>query len=414
MATKSVNDLPPGQLLAARGIAQRLADAGYPSWIVGGAARDLARGVQPKDLDMVTTATPDQVEALFPRTIGVGRAFGILIVPWEGVDVELATLRTEQGYRDGRRPDEVSFGTSVEEDAGRRDFTCNALYLAVLTDEWIDPAGGLADLEARVLRTVGDPHRRFAEDGLRLLRLARFQARLDFDLAPGVAEAAAESLDALRGVSPERVREELTRILTGPRHLVALATLAATGVLPVALPVGAGGAGWDRRLALFAGLPTPPGEVLGWAALLDPPGALTESDLAALEATRPSREQHDRILRVWQLRRLLPRLGDGAERIRALREEVAPLALTLAKAHASLAGEDLAPLEALEAWRASRSAAELFPAPWLSSDDLAAAQVPRGPLWGKLLRAAEDEQLEGRLTCRKQALAWLARWEDLA
>src|SRR5262245_13356451 len=163
----------PGELArAARAIAVVLARAGRRGWLVGGAVRGLALGVEPRDADLATAATPDEIERLFPRTYAVGKAFGTVVVHSGAADVQVTTFRTESAYKDARRPDEVRFGTSLEEDAARRDFTCNALYLDPLSDEFRDPTGGLDDLELRRLRCVGDPARRFAEDGLRLLRLA--------------------------------------------------------------------------------------------------------------------------------------------------------------------------------------------------------------------------------------------------
>ena len=150
---------------AARACAETLTAAGQRAWIVGGAVRDLALGRTPKDVDLATAAVPEELERLFPRSHAVGRAFGTVVVHTVGeIDVEITTFRREADYADGRRPNTVSFGTSLEEDAQRRDFTCNALYLCALDGEFRDPTGGLDDLRAGVLRCVGDPARRFAED----------------------------------------------------------------------------------------------------------------------------------------------------------------------------------------------------------------------------------------------------------
>src|SRR5262249_31126723 len=154
-------------------------------------------------------------ERLFATTHAVGRAFGTVVVRSGELDLQVTTFRSETGYDDARRPSEVRFGTSLEEDAARRDFTCNALYLDPLTDELRDPTGGLADLAAGRLRCVGEPAARFAEDGLRLLRLARFAAQLGLTVEVGTAAGAAASLEALRGVSPERELNELTRMAEG-------------------------------------------------------------------------------------------------------------------------------------------------------------------------------------------------------
>jgi len=361
---------------------------------------------------MVTSATPEELEALFPRTVGIGRAFGIVAILLEEAQVEVATLRTEAGYGDGRRPDEVTFGTSVEEDAARRDFTCNALYLDPRSDDWLDPTGGLEDLTRGLLRTVGDPARRFAEDGLRLLRMARFQATLDATLAPGLLEAASGSLAALRGVSPERVRQELARILSCPRAGVALETLYDAGVLAAALPTWAGRdrAGQAARLGTLSELPDPPGEVLGLAWLLeaDPSGAPDRAgDLDVLDALRPSRELRRLVERAWVVRRGLRDALGGAARARLLRDPGWEAGCDLALAWARSSGASDATLVAQRGWRAGVSDGELFPEALLTSADLLAAGVPRGPRLGELLRGLEDAQLDGALADRDAALAWL-------
>jgi tRNA nucleotidyltransferase/poly(A) polymerase len=414
----SARDLQPEQRAAALAVAERLSVAGLRSWIVGGAARDLARGVAPKDLDMVSAATPDQVEALFERTVAVGKAFGIMVVLIGGTEVELATLRVERGYRDGRRPDEVLFGTSVEDDAARRDFTCNALYLDPLSNEFLDPTGGLADLRAGVLRTVGDPGTRFAEDGLRLLRLARFLALLDLRPAPGLIEAAVGATASLRGVSPERVRTELARIFNGPRPGRAMDALEACAVLPGALPAWAAEKPWPvpaRRAALDK-LPDPPGEVLGLAWLLEvAPEADAQDlkrDLGLVEALRPARALLARIEYAWRLRRQLPDLlgAPRSARARATREPGWEAGFDLARAWAS--PELAAELAPLREWREAETEAALFPKALLGPDDLRQAGVPRGPRWGELLAAAETAQLDGEIVDVEQARAWLARRED--
>src|SRR6185503_18536023 len=141
---------------------------------VGGAVRDLALGLPPHDVDLASRLTPDELEGRFPKSASVGRAFGSMVLVVDGIPLQHTTFRSEHGYADARRPDQVRYGATLEEDASRRDFTCNALYLDPLSDELCDPQEGLADLRSALLRCVGDPAARFAEDGLRILRLARF------------------------------------------------------------------------------------------------------------------------------------------------------------------------------------------------------------------------------------------------
>jgi len=405
---------------AAVAIARRLAGAGFRAWLVGGAVRDLARGVTPKDVDMVSAARPAEVEALFERTIAVGRAFGIVVVLIDGLEVELATFRTEGDYSDRRRPDEVHLVSSVEEDAARRDFTVNALYLDPLTGEVADPCGGLDDLRAGALRAVGDAERRFAEDGLRLLRMARLASALDLVTAPGLLEAARASVAALEGVSPERVREELARIFAGPRSAAALELLDGVGLLELALPGWEAREvlGWGARRVAWDALPDPPGEPLGWALLLegDPLGSgeapVREADLARLDRLRPSRALRGAVEFLWRWRRPLVELAQAGEsraaRIRILRQPGWEDALALARAWVSAAGGDPAPLEALAAWRRELPEEDLRPQALVTSADLRAAGIAPGPRMGELLREAEDLQLEGRMTTPAQADAWLA------
>lgn len=238
-------------------IARTLSGAGHRGWIVGGAVRDLvlasqrgdgaADGGPPKDIDMVSAALPDEVEALFERTVAVGKAFGIVVVVLGGKEIEVATFREERGYTDRRRPDEIVYADDPATDARRRDFTMNALYLDPLDGTIEDPAGGLADLGAGVLRTVGEPGARFREDGLRILRMARFAARFGLDLAPGLPEAAAAELDSLAGVTPERVLDETRKILgrAGPER--AMEILESIGALERVLP------GWGEASAAERG-----------------------------------------------------------------------------------------------------------------------------------------------------------------
>jgi len=417
----NIDDLDPALQKAARGVAERLGGAGFRAWVVGGAVRDLALERTPVEIDMVSSARPEQVEGLFARTIPVGRAFGIVLVIFEGCEIELATLRTEGTYSDGRRPDEVHYGSSVEEDAARRDFTFNALYLDPLTGELSDPTGGLEDLGQGILRTVGDPLKRFGEDGLRLLRMARFQAGLDLEPAPGMAEAARRSAEALRGVSVERVHHELTRIFDGPRCTAALRTLDRARLLERALPDWAktSAVPLEPRLVALDALASPPGELAGWAVLLEshplsaPDATRLQTDLERARALRLSRRMLKALEHAWRLRRQVVQLSEpGArrsDRVLALRDEGWQLGIRLALAWAKVAEDPTRALEHLEAWRTGLSPAALEPEPLLKSTDLDRAEIPRGPLWGRLLSEVERLQLDGLLDERGDALAWLDR-----
>lgn len=201
---------PPSEALA---ILRRLRQTGHESYLCGGCVRDALLGEKPKDYDIVTAATPDQVEALFPKTVPIGKAFGVILVIGEtGVQYEIATFRADLGYADGRHPDAVRF-SSAEEDAKRRDFTLNALFYDPFADRVIDFVGGREDIRRRVLRTVGDPAKRFTEDHLRLLRAVRFAARTGFAIEETTGRAVADMARLVRTVSPERIAAELEAML---------------------------------------------------------------------------------------------------------------------------------------------------------------------------------------------------------
>ncbi|MFT5051476.1 MAG: tRNA nucleotidyltransferase/poly(A) polymerase [Chlamydiales bacterium] len=414
MVEPSVQELPRELARAARTVAERLAPFGIRAWIVGGAVRDLMLGREVHDVDMVSCAQPEQIEQAFERTIPVGRAFGTVVLPMDGCEVQMAAFRAETGYSDRRRPDQVRLGVTLEEDARRRDFTCNALYLDPLNNELRDPVDGAADLRSRVLRTVGPAASRFREDGLRLLRMARFEAGLGLQPTRDLHSAARAEREALVGVSVERVLGELARIFTGENSQRAMEILASCGLLERILP-GAGpvGADIEHRHAVHGRLPEPPGTALGLALWLeaDPdskkPGTHATSRENAL-ALRTSRDLTDRLSDLWRLRRtacnLASELSPTSDRILAMREPAWPEAVQLARAWNPQAVEDL---EHLESWRQSLSPEQLNPSPWITSRDLADAGIPRGPAWGTLLRDAERHQLDGLWESRAQALDWL-------
>ena len=216
-------------------ILRTLHAAGYEAWLVGGCVRDELRGVAPKDFDIATNALPEQVESLFPKTIGVGKSFGVMLVLENDQQFEVATFRAESGYTDGRRPDTVTFG-DAEADALRRDFTINGLFLNPITEELRDWVGGEADLKARVLRTIGDPAERFGEDHLRLLRAVRFAAQLDFQIEPATFAAVQQHAEKINRVSAERIRDELLKLFRPPHAARGLDLLRDSGLLAHVLP----------------------------------------------------------------------------------------------------------------------------------------------------------------------------------
>ena len=214
----------------------RLQERGHQAYLVGGCVRDLVSSRQPKDYDVATSATPEQVQASFKKVIPTGIQHGTVTVLSHGEHVEVTTFRTEGSYLDGRRPSTVEFKLDVREDLSRRDFTINAMAYDPLRRRLVDPFGGRRDLEGRVVRAVGDPMARFSEDGLRCLRAARFSAALGFTVEPATLAAIAPCVPVFRKVAHERVREELTKLLLSDHPDLGLKILADTGLLKEIVP----------------------------------------------------------------------------------------------------------------------------------------------------------------------------------
>lgn len=212
-----------------------LARAGHQLLIVGGAVRDWILGLEPKDLDLVTTATPDELEDIFPKTVPVGRTFGVMLIIQDGQQFEIATLRTEGRYLDGRHPEQVAWGT-IDQDVHRRDFTINSIYYDPFKGVVYDLVGGLDDLRAGLIRTVGEARKRFDEDHLRVLRAYRFRAQTGFRFDENLQAALRDCRDLLREVSGERIRDELTRLFEAPERQKVIEELVQDGVLKVLLP----------------------------------------------------------------------------------------------------------------------------------------------------------------------------------
>lgn len=212
-----------------------LVAAGHQALLAGGCVRDSLLGREAKDYDVATNARPEEVEKLFRGAKTVGAHFGVVIVRLGGENIEVATFRKDGAYSDGRRPDEVTY-TTAEEDAQRRDFTVNGLFLDPLTDEVIDFVGGRADLHSKIIRAIGDPRERFAEDHLRLLRAVRFATVLGFKIEAATWAAICELAPHISSISAERVREELVKTLEHPRRLAGFDLLVSSGLMAVILP----------------------------------------------------------------------------------------------------------------------------------------------------------------------------------
>jgi tRNA nucleotidyltransferase (CCA-adding enzyme) len=220
------------------GICRRLREKGKRGWIVGGCVRDLLRGAPAKDWDVATDARPDDVIAMFKKVIPTGIQHGTVTVVKRGVHYEVTTLRGEGAYTDGRRPDKVEFVDDITADLARRDFTINAIALDPVDGHLIDPFEGRKDLDSRVIRAVGKAEERFAEDGLRVLRAARFSATLEHTIDPETERAmgSARALDTFRRVSQERVRDEWMKAMKATKPSVAFEAMRRTGILGITCP----------------------------------------------------------------------------------------------------------------------------------------------------------------------------------
>ena len=282
---------------AALSIVETLRAHGHQAFFAGGSVRDLLLGCAAKDIDVATSANPDQVQALFPKTLSVGAAFGVILVRSDAADAhggdaiatEVATFRSDGAYSDGRRPDSVRYSTHPEEDVRRRDFTINGMLLdpvalerhGNLAEAVLDFVGGREDLERGVVRAIGDPLLRFTEDKLRMLRAIRFAARLGFSIEPATMRAVQQLASRIHQVSPERIRDELTRMLTEGHARRAFELLDACGLLTEVLPDATRlhgveqppdwhpeGDVWTHTMLMLERLPVGVSPTLAWAALL--------------------------------------------------------------------------------------------------------------------------------------------------
>lgn len=400
----------------ARDVARRLTAAGFQAYFAGGCVRDLLLGVEPKDFDIATDARPEDVKRLFRRRVEVGAAFGVVrVIVEDGREYEIATFRTEGSYADGRRPDSVQYASSAEEDVQRRDFTINALLMHPETEAIIDHVGGRQDLQDGVVRAVGDAHRRFHEDRLRMLRAVRFAARLGFRIEDQTWAAIVAHAPEIRVVSRERVVAELHGIWLSSRPGKGLALLAESGLLHPVLPFleGEDEARLGQLEARLARLPELflPDEarlVVGWALHLDHHGA---------ELERPFGQ---RLVRDFKLSRAMAREVGAVLDARAVLLE--PTKARLGRCRQLLsaadwpvlfgfvrarAGDDAA---LVGWWREAGEALRADPPAWearLSGEDLRALGLSPGPVFKELLEGVELLVLEGELRSKADALEWV-------
>jgi putative nucleotidyltransferase with HDIG domain len=442
-----MNTLPSGPMFdAAARLCARLRQAGHRALWAGGCVRDLLLGRMSKDVDVATSARPDEVAALFPDAKPVGRAFGVMLVPTETGAIEVATFRDDGAYRDGRHPESVRF-SDERGDARRRDFTINALFLDPATGETLDYVDGRRDLDARVLRCVGDPAARFREDHLRLLRAVRFASVLEFELEPETEAAIRAASASVASVSLERVRMEYTRMLQeSPRPGAGVALARRTGLLKPTLPEVDALAGvsqpakhhgdrdvFEHTCAVLDGMGPGASLELAWAALLHdigkPPTRRLDADG---RPARPSFPGHaDRGAHMAETLLTRYRFSNAARDtiVACIREhskfqEAAHMRRSTLMLWAARPWMDtLLELHRLdrascgrgmESWEIVRAAREewrrsgALPVRLLSGHDLASIGL-RGPAIGEALHRAYAAQLDHPDWTREQLLDWVRR-----
>ena len=416
-------------------VVRRLRDAGHQALLAGGCVRDLLRGEQPKDYDVATDARPEQVEALFPGTRSVGRQFGVCVVPMDGRSYEVATFRADAAYSDGRHPDFVTF-CDAEQDARRRDFTINGMFWDPVEDRLLDFVGGRDDLGRRLVRAIGDPARRFREDCLRLVRAVRFAVRLDFAIEEGSQAAIRELAPLLGRVSPERVQQELRIILTDRDPAGALRLMDELGLLDVVFPELADMRGCEQpenyhpegdvfvhTLLTVEKLGPHPDFELAMAALLHDVGKPEASRRGGAkcfpEHCQIGRRMARRICRRlrlsnaeterigWLVVRHLQFRDAPKMKVSTLKRLFAhPGFAQLAEIHRADALASWGNLEAYEyvmARRREMPEEEVAPPPLVTGRDLAEMGYEPGPLFGRVLAAVREAQLDGEVKTPEDA-----------
>jgi poly(A) polymerase len=442
----------------ATSIVQTLRQRGFRAYLVGGCVRDLLLGREPKDYDVATNATPEQVMGIFPETYAVGAQFGVVLVPAPERDapsvvsaegsskslaVEVATFRSDIGYSDGRHPDEVRFSLDPREDVARRDFTINGMLLDPVYGDVLDFVGGQEDLKAGVIRTIGDPEQRFGEDKLRMLRAVRFAARFEYTIDPTTFAAMQELAQQIQVVSRERVRDELTRMLTEGHARRAFLLLDESGLLKPVLPEISVMKGVEQppefhpegdvfvhTLLLLDNLPNPCPLTLAWGALLHdvgkPPtfrvapdrirfdGHVEVGVKMAEEICRRLRFSNSETEQILALVDNHMRFGHatrmkGSTLKRFLRMPAFEEHLALHRADCLASHRNLGTYEFIQQKRAEIPAEKMRPSPLVTGDDLITEGHLPGPRFREILSAVEDEQLEGRLPSREAALEFVRR-----
>ena len=443
---------PHNRVMTAREFAEQICStlrgSGYQAYLVGGCVRDILLGREPADYDVATDATPDRVEEIFPNSLTVGAQFGVVVVIAESseennLQVEVATFRSDVGYSDGRHPDAVLYTKSTEEDVKRRDFTINGLLLDPKTNEVLDYVGGRDDLDAGIIRAIGQPEARFREDKLRMLRAVRFAARFGYTIEPETFGAIQRLAPEVVQVSAERLRDELTKLLTEGSARRGFELLDETRLLPELLPEIARMKGveqppqfhpegdvWIHTRMMLEGLKPGCSHTLAWGVLLHDVG---KPPTFAPPSGPHGRIRFDRHVEVGtrmaeEICRRLRFSNADTEQIAALVanhlrfKDVPQMKLATLKRFARLdrfeehlelhrldcmsSHRNLENYEFMRRFLAETPQEQVHPARLLSGEDLISLGLRPGPKFKEILDRAEDAQLDGKIATHEEALRW--------
>jgi len=425
----------------AHSVCATLRRGGRQALLVGGCVRDLLLGREPADYDVATDAPPSEVLNLFPGSLAVGAQFGVVLVQRDGAQVEVATFRSDIGYSDGRHPDRVVYAQSAEEDVQRRDFTINGLLMHPESGEIFDYVGGRADLQAHILRAIGEPARRFAEDKLRMLRAVRFAARFAYAIEPATFQAIERHAPEIAQVSAERIREELTKLLTEGSARRGFELLESSALLPMLLPEIARmkaveqppqyhpeGDVWIHTRMMLEELAAGVSSTLAWGVLLHDVGKPPTFRSAADTGDRIRFDGHVETgaRMAAEICARLKFSGDDTAQIVSLVanhlrfKDVAQMRPATLKRFVRLLRFDehlelhrldcLSSHRQMDAYNFVRRFIEetppeqVRPQRLLTGEDLKELGYKPGPLFAKILAALEDAQLEGQIATREEAV----------
>ena len=426
---------------AARRIAARLRESGHVAYFAGGCVRDLVRGLAPKDFDVATNAPPEVVQKIFPHTYAVGAKFGVIVVVENGTNFEVATFRSDDAYVDGRRPVAVHF-SSAEEDAKRRDFTINGMFLDPVANEVIDFVGGRADLKAKLVRAIGEPAQRFKEDRLRMLRAVRFATVLDYKIDNQTWDALVASAASINEISAERIREELVRIFLSSQRVGGWDLLDASGLMRAILPEIEAMKGclqpeqfhpegdvFQHTRLMLSLLPEKVSVPLVCSVLfhdvakpvtatIDETGRIrfnehdrigaemTEAIMGRLRFSRAEIDATAEMVRQHMVFKDVPKMR-VAKLKRFMARPTFEDELELHRVDCASSHRMMDNYEFLLCKREEFANEPIIPPPLVRGDDLIALGLKPGPRFGEILEAVETRQLEGTLRNREEALEWL-------